>query len=124
MLNRNSESDRDFDAFLFSVVGHYENETPVSVNSALALLDLYPYAVAKSLAWNPPQEAIARLTVLFGQLATPPLTLSDPEAKAVHLVALLPYRMRIGRNFHSALPHRDLWNSRPARQKWLLKSRW
>jgi hypothetical protein len=82
----------EFDAFLFSSIGEDRNGIPFSVVSLLARRDLDPWQEAATLASLPVEAATRRLTRLIQTIAYQPLTLPDPDAIAIRLIALLPHR--------------------------------
>jgi hypothetical protein len=53
----------EFNDFLFAPIGEQENETPLSVLSALARLDVDPWQEASRLAQLPKYQAIQDLSV-------------------------------------------------------------
>jgi hypothetical protein len=101
----------EFDDFLFAPIGDERNGMLLSVNSALARLDLDPWLEAASLARMPKQTALERMTSLI--LALPDRTSAhrDPEAIAARLIALLP------RPGASRAPQRELLVARSAATK-------
>jgi hypothetical protein len=82
----------EFDDFLFSSIGEDRNGVPLSVVSLLARRDLDPWVEAAKLANLPVEAATRQLTRLIQTIAYQPLTLPDPEAIAIRLIALLPHR--------------------------------
>jgi hypothetical protein len=82
--------DGEFDDFLFSSIGEDRNGVPFSVVSLLARRDLDPWLEAAKLANLPVEAATRQLTRLIQTIAYQPLTLPDPEAIAIRLIALLP----------------------------------
>jgi hypothetical protein len=79
-----------FNDFLFATVCEERNETPLSVISALARLDLDPWSEAAELARLPADGAARRLSTLLAGVANLSSTLPDHETIAARLVALLP----------------------------------
>jgi len=81
-----------FNKFLFAQVCEDRSEEPLSVVSALARLNLDPWAEAAALAVMPAGAAAQRLTLLLAKLPgrSPPARLS--AAAAMGLIALLPRR--------------------------------
>ena len=77
-----------FNDFLFATVCEERNEMPLSVISALARLDLDPWAEAAALARMPPDDAAKRLSSQLAGVAT--TTELDGSTTAARLVALLP----------------------------------
>src|ERR1700734_1335741 len=84
----------EFDAFLFSSIGEDRNGVSLSVVSLLARRDLDPWLEAAKLAALPLETATRQLTRLIQTITYQPLTLPDPEAIAIRLVALLPRQPR------------------------------
>ena len=82
----------EFDAFLFSSIGEDRNGIPLSVVSLLARRDLDPWVEAAKLANESRETATRQLTRLIQTITYQPLTLPDPEAIAIRLVALLPHQ--------------------------------
>jgi hypothetical protein len=82
----------EFDAFLFSSIGEDRNGVSLSVVSLLARRDLDPWLEAAKLADLPVETATRQLTRLIQTITYQPLTLPDPEAIAIRLVALLPHQ--------------------------------
>jgi hypothetical protein len=82
----------EFDDFLFSAIGEDRNGVPLIVVSLLARCDLDPWLEAAKLANLPVAAATRQLTRLIQTIAYQPLTLPDPEAIAIRLIALLPHR--------------------------------
>jgi hypothetical protein len=79
-----------FNDFLFATVCEEPNDMPLSVISALARLDLDPWAEAAELARMPADGAARRLSSLLAGVASVPATPPDRATIAVRLVALLP----------------------------------
>jgi hypothetical protein len=79
-----------FDGFLFAPIGQQENGMLLSVLSALARLDIDPWAEAASLAQMSRQAATERMRLLIASLPEQSSPRSDPEAIAARLIALLP----------------------------------
>ena len=82
----------EFDAFLFSSIGEDRNGVQLSVVSLLARRDLDPWLEAAKLANESRETATRQLTRLIQTITYQPLTLPDPEAIAIRLVALLPHQ--------------------------------
>jgi hypothetical protein len=80
----------EFDAFLFSSIGEDRDGISLSVVSLLARRDLDPWLEAAKLTALPRETATRQLTRLIQTITYQPLTLPDPEAIAIRLVALLP----------------------------------
>jgi hypothetical protein len=79
-----------FDNFLFSPIGQDRNDTPLSVLSALARLDIDPWQEAAELARLPPETATQRLASSIAALPDTWLAHLEFGAIAARLVALLP----------------------------------
>jgi hypothetical protein len=90
MTNSASALGSEFDAFLFASVGWDKNEMTLSVVSALARLDVDPWAEAAKLARLPKSAAASRLAGLLADLPGGPPAHFDPRRGSVRLVALLP----------------------------------
>jgi hypothetical protein len=80
------------DDFLFASIGQEQNGMSLSVVSALARLDIDPWAEAASLAQMSTEAAIERMRLLIASLPGQSSLSSDPEAIAARLIALLPPR--------------------------------
>ena len=80
----------EFDDFLFAPIGEDRNDSPVSVLSALAQLDIDPWQEAAELAQLPGETATQRLASLMAALPDGPLADRDLETIAGRLIALLP----------------------------------
>ena len=79
-----------FNDFLFATVCEQRNEMPLSVISALARLDLDPWAEAAELARLPAEGAARRLTSLLAGVVDDPPAQPDRATIAARLVTLLP----------------------------------
>jgi len=79
-----------FNDFLFATVCEERNEMPLSVISALARLDLDPWAEAAELARMPEEGATMRLTSLLAGVIDVPSADADRVTVSARLVALLP----------------------------------
>jgi hypothetical protein len=79
-----------FNDFLFATVCEERNEMPLSVISALARLDLDPWAEAAVLARMPADGAARHLSALLAGVVDLPPTQPDRATIAARLVALLP----------------------------------
>jgi hypothetical protein len=66
------------------------NESPLSVMSALARLDIDPWAEAAALAALSKAAAVARLSALLGPLPGAPATKPDRESLCQRVLGLLP----------------------------------
>lgn len=82
----------EFNAFLFAAIGEQENETPLSVLSALARLDVDPWQEAARLAQLPKDQAIQGLGSMIGGLPGGRWKASESSMIAARLVELLPSR--------------------------------
>jgi hypothetical protein len=81
---------RDFDPFLCAAIGEDRNGKLLSVLSALARMDVDPWAEAESLARMPMETATVRLTDLIAALPNAPHADIPANRIAWDLVALLP----------------------------------
>jgi hypothetical protein len=79
-----------FGEFLYAPIGEERNGMALSVVSALARLDLDPWREAASLAAMPRPVAADKMAGLILKLPDGTIALSDAEALAARLVALLP----------------------------------
>jgi len=82
----------EFNDFLFTPIGEQENETPVSVLSALARLDVDPWQEAARLAQLPKDEAIQGLGSMLGELPGGRWKASESNMIAARLVERLQSR--------------------------------
>ena len=82
----------EFDDFLFAPIGEDRNDTPLSVLSALARLDIDPWQEAAELARLPQETATQRLASSIAALPDGPSALLEPETISTRLIALLPSR--------------------------------
>jgi hypothetical protein len=82
----------EFDDFLFAPIGEDNNGMPLSVVSALARLDVDPWAQADKLARLPGKASVVELASLIAALPDGPAARPDPGTTAARLVALLPRR--------------------------------
>jgi hypothetical protein len=80
----------EFDDFLYAAIGADRNESPLSVLSALARLDLDPWREAAELSRLPKGVAAARLERLIARLPRGRWAEADLGAIADRLIALLP----------------------------------
>lgn len=85
----------EFNEFLFATIGAERNGCYLSVVSALARLDLDPWAEAERLAKLPIEIAIKNLSALIVAQQEVPLDGREPEKMAARLVELLPRRLNI-----------------------------
>jgi hypothetical protein len=83
-----------FNDFLFALIGEQENETPLSVLSALARLDVDPWREAARLAQLPKDQAIQDLSSMIGRLCGGRWKISESNMISVRLVKLLPSRKK------------------------------
>ena len=84
-----------FNDFLFAPIGNEKNGMLLTVLSALARLDVDPWREAASMAQMSTEAATDRMTSLITALPEKPSTVSDREAIAARLIALLPPRQVI-----------------------------
>jgi hypothetical protein len=80
----------EFDDFLFATIGADQNGGYLSVVSALARMDLDPWAEAAKLAKLPVEIATQKLSSLIAALQEIPSARQEPRKIAARLVALLP----------------------------------
>ena len=80
----------EFDEFLYAAIGADRNESPLSVLSALARLNLDPWQEAAELSELPKGIAAARLKRLIARLPRGRWDEADLGAIADRLIALLP----------------------------------
>jgi hypothetical protein len=80
----------EFDDFLFATIGADQNGGYLSVVSALARMDLDPWAEAAKLAKLPAEIATQKLSSLIAALQEIPSARQEPRKIAARLVALLP----------------------------------
>jgi len=94
----------EFDDFLYAAIGADRNESPLSVLSALARLNLDPWQEAAELSELPKGIAAARLERLIARLPGGRWDEADLGAIADRLIALLPSLSRaaerVSRNPH------------------------
>ena len=83
-----------FNDFLFATVCEERSETPLSVISALARLDLDPWTEAADLARMPTEGAARRLCSLLARVLGDSPATPDRAVTAATLVALLPRSAR------------------------------
>ena len=81
---------REFDRFLYASVGDDNNGMPLTVLSALARMDVDPWAEASKLTQLPQESAVTQLASLLGALRNAPFAGLDPARIAAPLIALLP----------------------------------
>jgi hypothetical protein len=86
----NSHLPLEYEAFLYASIEDDTAEMPLSVLSALARLDVDPWAEAAALAALPRGNATRRLVHLMAQLSDTPSARRDLEELSARLVALLP----------------------------------
>ena len=86
--------DSSFDPFLFATIGEERNGMLLSVQSALARLDLDPWFEAASLSRLPAIAATERLTSLLSSSPNTQLKAPAP-ATIMRLVELLPQAARV-----------------------------
>jgi hypothetical protein len=109
----------EFNDFLFAQICEDADGAPLSVVSALARLDIDPWAEASVLSLLPLEAAAQRLTQLFLQLPSGAPSRSVSETAASALIALLPRRGGVGPG--SRLLHRD---GDPARLRGMIGVLW
>jgi len=80
----------EFSDFLYAPIGDDRNETPVSILSALARLDIDPWQEAAALARLPRDMAAQRLTASLAALSDSPAAHPGHGSIAARLIALLP----------------------------------
>src|ERR1700733_13440062 len=79
-----------FDNFLFAPIADDQNDTPLSVLSALARLNIDPWKEAAELAQLPREAATQRLASSIGALLDGLSAHSEHRPIAARLIALLP----------------------------------
>jgi len=79
-----------FEGFLFAKISDDRGGEPLSIVSALARLDIDPWAEAAALAAMPADAAAQRLAVVLGQLPGASLAAGASARAAPGLIALLP----------------------------------
>ena len=84
----------EFDEFLYAPIGAERNNMPLSVLSALARLNIDPWAEAAELSEMPKHSAAQRLASLIARLPGGRWAEADCGAIADRLVGLLPDRSR------------------------------
>ena len=84
----------EFNDFLFASIGSDSSGTYLTVVSALARLDLDPWAEAASLARLPGGIATQKLAELISRFPEIPSVASESTKIATRLTALLPGRIR------------------------------
>jgi hypothetical protein len=82
----------EFDDFLHAAIGMEGNEMPLSVLSALARLNVDPWAEAAELSELPRDTAAQKLASLIAQLPVGRWARADSRAIADRLIELLPRR--------------------------------
>jgi hypothetical protein len=82
----------EFNVFLFARVCEDRNDTPLSVLSALARLNLDPWQEAAKLAQLPRESVIQRLASSIAALAGGPPPHQEHGIIAARLIALLPHQ--------------------------------
>lgn len=85
----------EFDDFLYAAIDADRNESPLSVLSALARLNLDPWQEAAELSELPKGIAVARLERLIARLPEGQEDEADLGAIADRLIALLPSIPRV-----------------------------
>jgi hypothetical protein len=89
-MSPNAKLNPTFNDFLFATVCEERNAMPLSVISALARLDLDPWAEAAELARMPAEGAAQRLTSMLTSVVEVPPAQPDRATVSARLVALLP----------------------------------
>jgi hypothetical protein len=80
----------EFEAFLYASIDEGPEQMQLSVLSALARLDMDPWAEAERLAELPKCNAARRLSAIIANLPDAPAVHRDVETLATRLVELLP----------------------------------
>lgn len=96
-MTRSRKSDflgAEFNEFLFAPIGADATGTSLTVVSALARLDLDPWAEAANLTRLPEAVATQKLADLIARFPEIPLARVDSSKIAARLTALLPGRIR------------------------------
>ena len=99
----------EFNEFLFAPIGADASGTSVTMVSALARLDLDPWAEAANLTRLPGAIATQKLAELISRFPEIPSARVDSSAIAARLTALLPGRSRN----NTATPHIPVRNLPP-----------
>lgn len=102
----------EFNEFLFAQIGADASGTSLTVVSALARLDLDPWAEAANLTRLPGAIATQKLTELIARFPEIPAVRFDSSKIAARLTALLPGRIRS----NIATPQIPLQNLSPTAQ--------
>jgi hypothetical protein len=79
-----------YNEFLFALIGEQDNETPLSVLSALTRLNIDPWEEAARLTELPKQQAIHEMGSALRALPCGSCTTAEPSRIAARLVELLP----------------------------------
>jgi len=79
-----------FNRFLFAPISADDYGQPLSVVSAMARLDLDPWAEAASLSRMPGDKAVQKLASMIASLPNLPAARQEARKIATRLVALLP----------------------------------
>jgi hypothetical protein len=93
-----------FNVFLFAPIGEDKNETPLSVLSALARLNIDPWQEAAELTQLPREAAIHRLASAIAALPDGPSARLEHGTIAARLIALLPRQASSELPSYAALP--------------------
>jgi hypothetical protein len=83
----------EFNAFLFEPIGADDRGRQVTVVSALARLDMDPWAEADRLSRLPDETAARSISMIFSRLPEIALAIADRPQHALRLVRLLPKRL-------------------------------
>ncbi len=98
----------EFEEFLYSSIGGFNDDTPSSVLSALARQNLDPWEEAAHLAQLPRESAILRLTPMITPVTGGPHATPSPVT-AARLLALLPrpdgFKIRSFSMWRGEVPH-------------------
>lgn len=105
----------EFNDFLFAPVGADRNGGNLSVVSALARMNLDPWAEAGKLAKLPEDIATQKLSLLIAELQEIPSARQESTKIAARLIALLPIALNVsGRPTVSSASVRKMTNSQSA----------
>jgi hypothetical protein len=105
----------EFDDFLFATIGADQNGGYLSVVSALARMDLDPWAEAAKLTKLPVEIATQKLAAIIAALQEIPAARQEPRKIAARLVALLPSGLSVkARPTISQAGGKKMTNSRSA----------
>jgi len=82
--------DQEYNAFLYAAIGADANGSTLSVLSAIARMDLDPWAEAAQLSGLPVHTAVRRLSALIAAMPVKPSVSGEPGVIAERLIKLLP----------------------------------